>query len=148
MRLAPLVALAILAIGCGDDPTAPQSTATDSATEAAPCSLEACYRAILRPEEVDSVTACVTVGCGANEQACVDDAAKKHSSEMAVTSFSEGCAAKDTACGGRLAKSVCTSEFSLLTDTLRAKASDCLAQDCELVAECYQSALQSAGCTR
>jgi hypothetical protein len=174
MKLA-LIVCGLFAVGCGDGAPTPQST-TDSGTDAnadssqsafcmaesarasacgepfdaADCSsLETCYRSILRAKEADAVPACVSArACGVTVQSCLDEAAKKHEGEPSVVSYAEACAAKDAACGGGLAATVCTSEFALLTDALRTRAQDCLTRACELVPECYQSALQSAGCVR
>jgi hypothetical protein len=141
--------LVCLAVGCSSSGPQPTTT-TDANADSGPCSsLDACWRAILRPEEVESALACANArACDMTAQSCLDDAAGKHTEEPSVKSFAEACAAKDTACGGRLAKAVCTSEFASLTDTLRNRAQECLTHDCDVVAECYQSALQSAGCLR
>jgi hypothetical protein len=178
MRLSPLILCGLLGVGCGDDASQPQPTVTDSATAAdadadsgpsafcvavsarattcgepfdgAQCeTLDRCYRSNFRPEESEPVANCVASrACGATTQSCLDEAAKKYAADEVVKSYAAACAARDTACGGGLAANVCTSEFALLNDTLRARVEGCLTRECGLVAECYQAALQSKECVR
>lgn len=109
----------------------------------------ACDRALYRTEDAETVVSCLaTRACDVPAERCVGDAAAKYAGDATVQALQKACAEKDAACGGGLATTVCSPELALLRDDLRAKVESCLAKDCEIVGECWQTVLQLAGCTR
>jgi hypothetical protein len=107
----------------------------------------ACYRAIVRAEDLDPLLGCfATRDCSTSEDKCVADASAKYATDGTVSNYVKLCTDHRTACMGVFSDDYCGRDFGLFVDSAREKLQSCFLGPCDTMKSCLDGVYASFGC--